>query len=109
MNSLFYLKLKRGGGVIQKKGNNLLNTGLARFSLSQYEFTQRSLYKEYASFNFSNFPICPAGFAKLCSPLVHTSVPTLLGLQANVTQGGRVGKGGRGLDFPYWSQKNQQR
>ena len=65
-----------------------------------------SLYKEYACFNFSNFPIYPPGFANFCSlfPRAHASLPTCFSLQANVKQGGRVGKG-EGLDVPYWSQK----
>ena len=57
--------------------------------MSQDEFSHTLLYKEYASFNFSNF-------SKLCSPFprVLMSVPTLFGLQANVKQGGRVEKRG---------------
>ena len=62
--------------------------------MSQDEFSQTLLYKEYACFNFSNF-------SKLCSPFprVHAFVPTLFSLQANVTQGGRVVKGGGGWMF----------
>ena len=59
--------------------------------MSQDDFSQTSLYKEYAYFNFSNF-------SKLCSPFLRViaSVQTLFSLQTNVMQGGRVGKGGGG-------------
>jgi len=59
--------------------------------LSQNEFSQTSLYKEYPCFNFSNFPIYPPGFSNLCSlfPRAHAFLPTVFG----VKQGGRVGKG----------------
>ena len=56
---------------------------------------QKSIYKEHACFNFSNFPIYPPGFANLCSPFprAHASLPTLFGPKTNFKQGGRVGKG----------------
>ena len=61
--------------------------------LSQDEFSQTSLYKEYACFNFSNFPMYLPGFENLCSPFpcAHASLPTLFGLKTNVKQGRRVG------------------
>ena len=67
--------------------------------MSQDEFSQTSLYKEYACFNFSNFPIYPPGFANLCSPFprAHAFLPTFFG----VKQGGRVGKGGGGVGWMF--------
>ena len=78
------------------------------FSLNQDEFGQASFYKEYACFNFPNFPIYPPGVANLCSlfPRAHASLSTLFGLKTNVKQDGRWG---RVLDLPYWSQNNRQR
>ena len=59
--------------------------------MSQDEFSQTSLYKKYACFNFSS-----SSFSKLCSPFprVPVSLPTLFDLQAKVKQDSGVGKGG---------------